>query len=126
VLDTTRPREDFDCFPWLEKIRARVGSIPLLVLMIPDEFQVEEDVWAQASAGVTEPLVRDQPQAVVKRFCEQRGIPTLDLLPALRAVEPLADGRRHLYLLRDTHGNARGNAIGGRELAKALRTLLGR
>ena len=37
------------------------------------------------------------------------------------AVEPLPDGRRHLYQLRDTHFNARGNQVAGQELAAFLR-----
>jgi hypothetical protein len=49
----------------------------------------------------------------------------LDLPPPLRAVPPLADGRRHLYHLRDTHFNARGNRAAGWALAEFVRGLLG-
>jgi hypothetical protein len=52
------------------------------------------------------------------------GIPVFDLLPVMRAVEPLADGKRHLYHLTDTHWNVRGNAVAGAELAKFVRALL--
>jgi hypothetical protein len=95
------------------------------VILIPDEFQVEEDVWEAARVawpGIE--LERDRPQRLLVPGLASRGIPCLDLLPALRAVEPLADGRRHVYHLRDTHFNARGNRIAGEELAAFLKTLL--
>lgn len=38
----------------------------------------------------------------------------------LRAAPPWEDGRRHVYHLRDTHWNARGNRIAGEELARFL------
>jgi hypothetical protein len=44
----------------------------------------------------------------------------LDVLPVLRAVAPLPDGNRHLYSLRDTHFNRRGNRFVGRALADFL------
>jgi hypothetical protein len=40
----------------------------------------------------------------------------LDLLPALRAAER----ESRTYHLRDTHWNAHGNRVAGRELARAL------
>ena len=48
----------------------------------------------------------------------------LDLLPLLRTVEPMKDGRRHVYQLRNTHFNARGNEVAGRALARLADSLL--
>ena len=42
----------------------------------------------------------------------------------MRAVPKEADGRRHLYHLRDTHWNARGNELAGEALAKFVVPLL--
>jgi hypothetical protein len=42
----------------------------------------------------------------------------------LTAVPPLPDGDRHLYLLRDTHWNARGNDAAGKALAPFVRQLM--
>jgi hypothetical protein len=67
-----------------------------------------------------ERLERDLPQRVLAEWLSEQGIPYLDLLPILRAVPPLPDGRRHLYHLRDTHFNARGNDVAGRALAAFL------
>jgi hypothetical protein len=36
------------------------------------------------------------------------------------AEPPLEDGNRHLYHLRDTHWNARGNRLAGEALAEFL------
>ena len=54
------------------------------------------------------------------------GVMLINLLPAMRAVEPHADGKRHVYHLQDTHFNARGNDVAGRELARFLREHLPR
>ena len=42
----------------------------------------------------------------------------------LSAQPPMADGHRHLYHIRDTHFNARGNRIVGEALAGFLRNQL--
>jgi hypothetical protein len=109
-------------FELLLELRGACGSTPFAVLLIPDEFQVEDDVWDLVRAGADgERLDRDLPQRRLGEWLTEQGIPYLDLLPALRAVVPMEDGRRHLYQLRDTHFNARGNAVAGEELAEFLR-----
>jgi hypothetical protein len=123
VARALRP-DGYRCFPFLEAMRRAAGDVPLVVLLIPDEFQVEDDVWAEVSAG-TSGLERERPQRELAAFCGARGLPLVDPLLRLRAAAPLADGRRHLYHLRDTHWNARGNALGGAMLARELDALLG-
>jgi len=102
------------------------GGTPLAVLLIPDEFQVEDALW-EAVLGhraVRPPIDRDLPQQRIRAWLEARAVPHLDLLPRLRAVPPLGDGNRHLYALRDTHFNTRGNLVAGENLAQFLATLL--
>jgi hypothetical protein len=95
------------------------------IMLIPDEFQVEDDVWNRVLADLPgEHLDRDLPQRVLDGFCAEEGVPCLDLLPRLRAVPPLADGRHHLYRLRDSHWNRRGNEEAGHALAEFLKPLL--
>ena len=48
-------------------------------------------------------------------------VPLLDLLPVLRAVPAELDGARHLYHLRDTHFNVRGNRVAGTAIAGTQR-----
>lgn len=110
-------------FEILAQIRERAHPIPIAAMLIPDEFQVEDSVWETALAGRSDGrrFERDQPQRLIGEWLERQGVPCLDLLPICRAVEPLADGDRHLYHLRDTHFNARGNEVAGRALAEFLR-----
>ena len=109
----------------LRELRARAGKRPFGVLLLPDEFMLEDRLWQQLRARA--PELGDKRQRLREHlltFCRNEGMPHLDLLPALAAVPPLADGDRHLYLLRDTHWNARGNAVAGAALAEFLRELL--
>ena len=109
-------------FACLLEMRRACGTTPFGVMLIPDEFQVEDATWELArDCPHGERFDRDRPQRVLTAWLAEQGIPCLDLLPALRRVLPMADGRRHLYHLRDTHFNARGNEVAGNELASFLR-----
>jgi hypothetical protein len=113
-------------FEVLEEIRRQASVTRFAVLLIPDEFQVEDAVWEAVRAALPGvELDRDRPQRRIRAWLEQRGVPYVDLLPRLRAVPPLADGRRHLYHLQDTHFNRRGNRIAGEALAELARAALG-
>ena len=107
----------------LERMRRECEGRPFGVLLIPDEFQVEDALWAELELPHLE---RERPQQLLLRELGRLGIATCDLLPRLRAVEPLADGRRHLYHLRDTHWNTRGNRVAAEALAGFVRELLHR
>ena len=111
-------------FATLEDLERTAGSVPLAFVLIPDEFQLEDDLWDEVVRRVEEPLERDRPQRMIVEWLGDRGRPVLDLLPLMRAVEPLGDGRRHLYHLQDTHFNVRGNDVAGRALARFVSPLL--
>jgi hypothetical protein len=105
----------------LERLHAAAGDIPLAVLLVPDEFQVEEAPWKDVEwVGIAARADRELPQKIVGAWLEQRRIPYVDLLPLLRAAPRLADGGRHVYHARDTHWNARGNRIAGEALAELI------
>jgi hypothetical protein len=117
----------------VREMRARAAGRKFAVMLIPTEPQVEDWLFAEVSAraagrhtpdGRQPPIERDRPQRLLAAWLAQEGIPTLDLLPLLRAVPPLPDGKRHLYLLDDSHFNVRGNEVAGRALADFLRPLL--
>jgi hypothetical protein len=94
-------------------------------VVIPDELQVEDPVWRQMTELLPNvPLERDMPQCELALVFEAIGADFLDLLPVMLAVEPLPDGLRHLYHLRDTHFNARGSRVAGEALAEFLRERL--
>jgi hypothetical protein len=107
---------------WVVRIRAALGTTPLAVMLIPDEFQVDDELWRELLAsGLPADAERDRPQRELSARLAREGIEHLDLLPALRAVEPLRDGRPHVYHLRDTHFNARGNRVAARGLEELVR-----
>ena len=110
-------------FEELDQLERVAGDVPLAFVLMPDEFQVDDELWQEVTAA-TGPLDRDRPQREIVQWLQKRGRPVLDLLPIFRAAEPLADGRRHLFHLRDTHTNARGNEIAGRALARFIEPLL--
>jgi hypothetical protein len=106
----------------LERMRKECDGRPFGVLLIPDEFQIEDELWKEmALPGDPQ---RGRPQDFMLRELGKLGIPVLDLRPVLLAVEPLADGKRHLYHLRDTHWNTRGNRFAAPALAQFVKTLL--
>lgn len=111
-------------FRTLAKIERMAGDIPLAFMLIPDEFQVEDDLWDEIVRSHAQPLDRDLAQRTIVPWLKAHGLPVLDLLPLMRTVEPMKDGRRHLYHLHDMHFNARGNYVAGRALAPFVDSVL--
>jgi lysophospholipase L1-like esterase len=102
----------------LERIIAgcRQRGVPVAVVLIPDEFQVNAAVLGAAlqEAGLArEQIDLDLPQRRLLEFFAQRGVPCLDLLPAFRTVPDT-------YAPRDTHWNVRGNHLAARHIAEWL------
>lgn len=133
-VETERAVQALDAPPWqyrrlyrlLGSMRRAAGGVPLAVVLIPDEMQVEDPLWAAVSARLAAPIEeRDRPQRLLRQWLDAQGIPCLDLLPVLRREPTDADGRRRLYHRRDSHWNARGNAVAGTALARFLAPLLG-
>ena len=109
----------------IDVMRDASGDTPFAVMLIPDEYQVSDRVWQTVRDGLgQETMERDRPQERIIAWLQEQGIPYLDLLPVFRAVSALPDGQRHLYHLRDTHINARGNRVVGEALAEFLNTQL--
>ncbi len=118
--ETTAKYEDF--FDALARFDRKLGD-RLLVLLIPDQFQIEDDLWQELLRDLDHPenYERDYPQQQIREYCDQHGIDYLDTLPLLRNEQ--RSGRT--YHLQDTHWNARGNRIAGEALAKRLLADLG-
>ncbi len=126
VCRTDRPLFT-DALAVLDLIRSVARDVPLALLVIADEFQVQEDQWLQVtSANPDLPLERFVPQTVLREWCAANGVGWIDPTDALLAVPPGADGRRPVYHLRDTHWNALGNRIAGEALAAFVRDRLAR
>ena len=101
-------------------------QIEPLVVLIPDEIQVDAELRAEAlralEAGPETAYDFDAPNARLRAYLEGRGVSVLDLLPVLRAAH--ADGR--VYKPRDTHWNVRGNRIAAQEIYRQVKPLLER
>lgn len=113
-------------FDWVSEYLRRIlavcetWDIEPLVVLIPDEIQVDEAVrdWAFEAFRFAK-LERydfDSPSDRMRRFLEAEGVPVLDLLPVLRAAS--RDGE--VYKPRDTHLNIRGNRIVAEEIYQRL------
>lgn len=103
--------------PILERFDAavRLAGARLVVLIIPDEFQVDPKLLARLAPG-RGAVDLDLPQRRLREFLTERDIAHLDLLPVFREV-----GRsRVLYRERDTHWNSAGNRVAADELARFL------
>jgi lysophospholipase L1-like esterase len=95
----------------------RQRQVPLAVVLIPDEFQVNPAVLAQAvsdtgiaPAAVDVPL----PQRRLRAAFAQHGVPCLDLLEHFAGVPDT-------YAPNDTHWNVAGNQLAAARLAVWLR-----
>ena len=91
-------------------------DVPLAVVLIPDEFQVNPAVLTDALAEAriaTSVVDLELPQRRLSAFFGDRGVPCLDLLPAFGHA-------RDLYAPFDTHWNVRGNRLAADQLRKWL------
>jgi len=111
-------------FATLREMRRLSGDTPLVVSLLPDDFQVDDDLWRDIveHTGRTD-LVRDRLQQLLIPWLIGEGIPHLDLLPILRqqcsprhGVDPR--GNPHCYHLWDSHFNAHGNRVAGEAMAR--------
>lgn len=96
-----------------------------LVVMIPDQLQVDEALRVRVidHLGVAASRVEvDYPQRLLASLLDERGIPSLDLLPLF---QERARGER-LYWAGDTHWNVEGNALAADALARYLESWVAR
>ena len=94
----------------------------LVVLLLPDRYQVEDDYWA--SEQQMYPAMQegewdlDKPNGIMHQFLTQEGIPALEMLDEFRARAQ--ETGRPLYYSKDGHWNVEGHHLAGELLAKKL------
>ena len=103
--------------------KARETDARCLVVIFPDELQVDEPLRASlldALDRASESFDFDRPSSELAERLAQRGVATLDLLPCLRGSE------HPLHRLRDTHLNRRGNLRAAECIVERLESPEGR
>jgi len=110
----------------LRQIRelARRAGADMLVVLIPDEMQVDAALLAEvARARGRTPADFDitRPTRAITTALDQAGVPYLDLGPAFAARA----GQEPLYKPQDTHWNLAGNRLAADVMAPAVRERLG-
>lgn len=114
-----RIREKYvETFQVLEEIHEELGS-RLRVVLIPDEFQVNDALYRSLVEGHEGKFDRDLPNRRLAGLFRGRGVAFLDLLGALREAERAGP----TYKPRDTHWNRRGNAVAATALTRWLRAV---
>ncbi len=116
-------RRNLDVFEaQLAKVTERLATLhrevaaagaELVVMIIPDEYQVDPEMLAGTSAADFDLQL---PQRRLKAFFEERGIDHLDVLPVFRERAR----QERLYLLRDSHWNRAGNRLAAELLLRHL------
>jgi hypothetical protein len=91
-------------------------DVPVVFILLPDEFQVSRDVRERALAmrgWREEDLDIDLPQRRLAAWCAVRGVPCLDLLPTFAgsASPSRQRGESGAWLPHDTHWNAAGHKL---------------
>ena len=110
-----------DVFRGLLRFREQVGA-QLVVLIIPDEFQLNDALWRQLQTRLPHRAQyrRRYPQERILAFCREQDILAVDALPAMATAQE----RRRMYHRRDSHLNAEGNRVLASVLTEALLPIL--
>ncbi|MEZ6185180.1 MAG: GDSL-type esterase/lipase family protein [Planctomycetota bacterium] len=102
----------------LAKVKALAGSRPCVLLVIPDEFQVDPALREAVAARWDLNLADydwELPQRRLAALAEELGYTHLDLLEELRARTAAGEEQ---YLPFDSHWNQHGNALAAERLAE--------
>jgi hypothetical protein len=111
-------------FRSMQAILRTAGKTRIGVLLLPDQYHVDDDLWNRIQES-SEPgeRERNRPQRLIGAWLEARGVPFVDLLPRMREAPVSPDGSRHLFVLRNTHFNVRGNEIAAACLAELIQRM---
>lgn len=104
----------------LERLAREVeaSGARFVVLLIPDEGQVDRDLARTIERRSGWSLDLDRPQRRLLPWLADRRIPHLDLLPLFRRRHE--QGGPRLYRVQDTHWSVAGNRLAGEALAELL------
>lgn len=98
-------------------------GIPLLIVLIPDHIQLDRTLQREYLAGIGQAAEQYnfyKPQRLLLAWCRERGIPTVDLLPAFEAT----GSSESLYFRNDFHLTASGHQLAARIIDPVLQAQL--
>jgi hypothetical protein len=104
-----------ETYALFETIAAEIGP-RLRVAIVPDEYQVNDALFAEVAGAAAPEFDRALPSRRLADWLAAHGVPFLDLQPPL--VEAQRGGAT--YRARDTHWNERGNLVAAQALAAWL------
>jgi lysophospholipase L1-like esterase len=114
-LDKQGERRYTETFEQLQTMIREIGD-RLRVVIIPDEYQVNRELWRSLLAGAEAAYDADLPSRRLGEFLERQGVRYLDLLEPLREAE----ATERTYIPNNTHWNARGNRVAAQAIAAWL------
>ena len=94
-------------------------EIPILVVLIPAEIQVDDELLEEVVGGMgktVEDFEMDSPQRLLTQFLGTNDMPYCDLLSVFREMQEEAI----LYHAQDTHWNSAGNMLAGQAIFDCL------
>ena len=94
-------------------------GIPILVVIIPAEIQVDDELLGEVVGGMgrtVEDFEMDSPQRLLTQFFRTNDMPYCDLLSVFREMQEEAI----LYHAQDTHWNSAGNELAGQAIFDCL------
>jgi hypothetical protein len=100
----------------LDEIHETTGS-KLRVVIIPDEFQVNDGLYEELAGDKAGMFDRELPNRRLAGFLEERDIPFIDLLEPLREAEKKQGAT---YKPQDTHWSVIGNRVAAEAIADWL------
>jgi hypothetical protein len=103
----------------------RNAGVPWALLIMPDEFQIDPAVRAEALRRLdarADDLDLDGPSRRLTRWASDHRVPALDLIPVFREEQ---DRHGPFYIPSDTHWNEKGNRLAGEAVARFADSLPG-
>lgn len=98
-------------------------QIPLLVVLLPDHVQLDPQLqkeYLASGGGAPEAYDFQKPQRVLRAWCEENGIPVLDLFPVFQAEA----NPGQLYFSNDIHWTSEGHRLAAGGILPALQARL--
>lgn len=103
----------------------RVKRVPLLMVLIPVPVQLDSALRDEYLASIGASRAQydfAKPQRLLRAWCEENGVPVIDLLPVFEAKGNPA----HLYFQNDIHWSVMGHELAAEAISPVLQVQIGK